>query len=134
MDDPRPSILVVIPTTTAGRFRPFDVCLSSFYAYVAARGASLPFRVIGGPTDSPAPFWSMTGVLPGARNRGIREAFRLGADYLWWLDDDQPFQPTDLEALFARQVSRTERLSAFRKTFSLRRLITCRRRRIAPAS
>ena len=98
MDDARPSILVGIPTSQTGRYRPFDDGVTRFFAYVA-QTPDLPFRMSGD-----APFWSQTGVVPAARNRIVREAIRVGADYIWWLDDDQPFHWQDLEKLFAHHL------------------------------
>lgn len=95
---PKPTILIGIPTALGGRFRPFDVCVSKLVAYVN-QTPDLPFTLAGG-----EPFWAMTGVVPAARNRIVREALRQGADYIWWLDDDQPFHPHDLEKLFAHKL------------------------------
>lgn len=47
------------------------------------------------------PFQARTGVLPGARNRIVREAQRLGVEWVWMLDDDQIFDPTALKKLLA---------------------------------
>ena len=97
-DDPRPSILVGIPSSQDGRFRPFDMCVTKLLDYVSET-PDLPFRLVAN-----TPFWSMGGVVPAARNRIVREAIRVGADYIWWLDDDQPFHWQDLEKLFAHHL------------------------------
>jgi hypothetical protein len=49
-------------------------------------------------------FQARTGVLPGQRNRICREAQRVGADWVWMLDDDQLFAPDTLKKLLAHNV------------------------------
>lgn len=72
-----PKIVVGIPCQLHGAYRPFDVCVASLQKYHPE------IEVIHG----------MTGVVPGARNRIVRAAIERKADYIWWLDDDQPFNP-----------------------------------------
>lgn len=72
-----PKIVIGIPCPLTGGYRPFDVCVSQF------QHLHPEIEVIHG----------MTGVVPGARNRIVRAALERKADYLWWLDDDQPFNP-----------------------------------------
>lgn len=88
-----PSILIGIPTDLSGSFRPFDVCLTQLVYDTLTEPR--PYTLAG------APYFAMTGVVPAARCRVVREAIKRGADYIWWLDDDQPFAPGDLPALFA---------------------------------
>ena len=45
-----------------------------------------------------------TGVLPGARNRIVREAREMDAEFVWWLDDDALFAPDALVKLLAHDV------------------------------
>jgi len=65
-------------------------------------------------------FRAMGGVVPGARNRIVREAIGLGAKYVWFLDNDQPFfggdphnpdRPDDLTVLMAHGVDAVVPLS-----------------------
>lgn len=88
-------ILIGIPCPILGGYRPFDVALQALMAHHPEA------RV----------FYAMTGVVPGARNRIVREAIRSDAEYVWFLDDDQPFypggipgRPDDLEALLAHDL------------------------------
>lgn len=104
----KPTILIGIPCDESGGYRPFDVNLADFIGY--AQSASLPFTISGN-----APYYGMTGVVPGARNRIVREAFRRNVDYLWFLDDDQPFHFQDLEKLFAHGKDAIVPLSPRRK-------------------
>jgi len=60
--------------------------------------------------------YGMTGVLPGARNRLVRMALDEKWDYIWWLDDDQPFNPDDLGKLLAHGVDAVVPLSPRRGT------------------
>ena len=97
-------VLIGIPCPMAGGFRPFDVALQ---------------QLMLGRTDARV-FFAMTGVLPGARNRIVREAIRCEAEYIWFLDDDQPFFPggegrlSDLDALLARHLDAVLPLSCRR--------------------
>jgi hypothetical protein len=91
-------ILIGIPCLMEGGYRPFDICL---HQLVAAR------------TDVSV-FFAMGGVLPGARNRIVREAIRQDVEYVWMLDADQPFAPTDLDKLLAHNVDAVVPLSSHR--------------------
>ena len=93
-----PRILVGIPCRINGGFRPFDAVLAQ----------TLKLH----PNATVA--YAMTGVLPGARNRIVREALAGSYDYIWWLDDDQPFAPTDLAQLLAHEVDAVVPLSCRR--------------------
>lgn len=99
-----PSVLIGVPCHIAGGYRPFEVAL---HALMERRPNT---HVV----------YAMTGVLPGARNRLVREAIRSEADYIWFLDDDQPFfpggdgRPSDLDALLAHQLDAVIPLSCRR--------------------
>lgn len=99
----KPTILIGIPCDLHGGYRPFDVCVAKLSKYLAT--TDLPFELAA------EPYYAMTGVVPAARNRIVREALRVRADYIWFLDDDQPFQEKDLEQLFARNVDAVVPLS-----------------------
>lgn len=102
--DGAPQVLIGIPCHMAGGFRPFEIALQ---------------RLMEGRHNTHV-FYSMTGVLPGARNRIVREAYRIGAEYIWFLDDDQPFfsgdptRPSDLDALLAHKLDAVIPLSCRR--------------------
>lgn len=96
MDTPR--ILVAIPCHLRGGFRPFDAVLAQTLKL----------------TPNATVAYAMTGVLPGARNRLVREAIGGAYDYIWWLDDDQPFAPSDLSQLLAHEVDAVVPLSCRR--------------------
>lgn len=107
----KPRILIGIPCLVEGRvFRAFDQAV----ALTCARPRE-EFEII-----NQAPYFSMSGVVPGARNRIVRQAIAIGADYIWMLDDDQPFDPGtieragDLDRLFARQLEAVIPLSVRR--------------------
>ena len=100
-----PKVLVGIPCLMNGGFRPFEVALAQLQS--RQPGISI--------------FYSMGGVLPGARNRIVREAIRQEAEYVWFLDDDQPFfpggddgKPSDLDSLLAHNVDAVIPLSCRR--------------------
>ncbi len=93
-----PQILIAVPCRIIGSFRPFDVVLAQTLEI----------------TPNAKVAYGMTGVLPGARNRLVREALARDFDYIWWLDDDQPFAPTDLAQLLAHQVDAVVPLSCRR--------------------
>ncbi len=95
---PVPQILVGVPCRLAGGFRPFDTVLAQTLKM----------------TPNATVAYAMTGVLPGARNRIVREALSGGYDYIWWLDDDQPFAPTDLSQLLAHDLDAVVPLSCRR--------------------
>ena len=87
-------ILIGIPCHMNSGFQPFEAALD---------------HLIGGRSDVKV-FRAMGSVVPGARNRIVREALRLGTEYIWFLDADQPFFPgdpsqpnrlSDLDALLA---------------------------------
>lgn len=59
-------------------------------------------------------YFTMGGVLPGARNGIVREALAQGTEYIWWLDDDQPFDVGDLDKLLAHDLEAVIPLSAHR--------------------
>ncbi len=96
--DHEPSILIGVPCRLQGGFRPFDVVLAQTLKI----------------TPNATVAYAMTGVLPGARNRIVRQARGEGYDYIWWLDDDQPFAPTDLAQLLAHHVDAVVPLSCRR--------------------
>ena len=98
MDKPLPQVLVGIPCGVRGGFRPFDAVLAQFLKV----------------TPNATVAFAMTGVLPGARNRIVREAIAGGYDYIWWLDDDQPFAPPDFQQLLAHNVDAVVPLSCRR--------------------
>jgi len=70
-----PRVLIGIPCQERGSFSPFDACVD---------------QLTEGRTDTRV-YRAMGSVVPGARNRIVREALRTGADYIWFLDNDQPF-------------------------------------------
>lgn len=94
-------ILIGIPCQMTGGFRGFDMALS---------------ELMRQRTDATV-FWSVTGVLPGARNRIVRKALAEDFEYVWMLDDDQPFhpgtakQPSDLDRLLAHHLEAVVPLS-----------------------
>lgn len=103
-----PKVLIGIPGSVdhAG-FTPFNVALDLL---MTRHPEALVFRAMGG-------------VVPGARNRLVREAVVLGAEYLWFLDNDQPFfagdptapdKPDDLDALLGHGVDAVVPLSCRR--------------------
>ncbi len=90
-------VLIGIPCFMNGGFQPFEAALDEL---TRGRSDVRVFRAIGG-------------VIPGARNRIVREALRVGAEYIWFLDGDQPFFPggpampdrqNDLDALLAHKL------------------------------
>jgi len=85
-----PRVMVAIPTAKWGAscFRPFDDILSQFQK----RHPEVEIR------------WAMSGVVPGARNRLVRMALQEQFDYIWWLDDDQPFAIDDFDKLMAHRL------------------------------
>lgn len=93
-----PSILIGIPCHLQGSYRPFDVNVAEVLRM----------------TPEARVAYAMTGVIPGARNRIVRDAIRDRFDYIWWLDDDQPFSPTDLATLLARNLDAVVPLSCKR--------------------
>jgi SAM-dependent methyltransferase len=113
-DGPKPSaeyrrgdikVLIGIPCHMNSGFQPFEVALD---------------HLIVGRTDVKV-FRAMGSVVPGARNRIVREALRLGTEYIWFLDADQPFFPgdpgqpdrlNDLDALMAHGVDAVIPLSS----------------------
>jgi hypothetical protein len=101
-----PKVLIGIPCLMTGGFRPFDVCLSKFM-----EGRD--------PADTQV-FYAMGGVVVRSRNEIVREAIRREAEYIWFLDDDQPFNPggggrlADLDALLAHQLDAVIPLSCRR--------------------
>lgn len=96
MDQPR--VMIAVPCQIHGGYRPFDIVL-------AQTVKQYPFADVR---------FGMTGVVPGARNRLVRVAIQEGWDYIWWLDDDQPFHPDDLGKLLMRKVDAVIPLSARR--------------------
>ncbi len=98
MPNPAPKILIGVPCHVRGGFRPFDVVLAQVLKI----------------TPNATVAYAMTGVLPGARNRIVREAIGGDYDYIWWLDDDQPFNPDDLAKLLAHDVDAVVPLSCRR--------------------
>lgn len=101
-----PKVLIGIPCPVEGGFRPFDVALHKLCARY--------------PKGEIEVFHAMSGVVPAARNRIVREGIKVRADYIWMLDDDQPFDPGegtrggDLELLLARNVDAVIPLSCRR--------------------
>jgi hypothetical protein len=102
---PGPKVLIGIPTPVehAG-YTPFNIALEQLLRL----------------HDDVLVFRSMGGVVPGQRNRIVREAIGVGADYIWFLDNDQPFfahdaleptRPDDLTALLAHGVDAVVPLS-----------------------
>lgn len=90
-----PRIMIAVPCEIQGAYRPFDVVLAQTikqYPHADVR-------------------YGMTGVIPGARNRLVRMAIAEAWDYIWWLDDDQPFHPDDLQKLLAHDVDAVVPLS-----------------------
>lgn len=83
MSEPR--VMVAIPCDEMGGYRPFDVNLAQFLKQ----------------TPNADVRYGMTGVVAGARNRLVRMAIEENWDYIWWLDDDQPFHPEDFKKLMA---------------------------------
>lgn len=81
-------VLIGIPTRGEGSPSPF------FWQCVC------DLRPIPGVQVLP-PFVASSGVIPGTRNQICRKALEVGADYVWMLDDDQPFAPDDLAKLLA---------------------------------
>ncbi len=90
-------VLIGIPCHLNGGFQPFEQAVNDL---VRSRKDVKVFRAVGG-------------VIPGARNRIVREALRVKAEYIWFLDGDQPFfvsapavpdRPCDLDALLAHNV------------------------------
>lgn len=87
-------VLIGIPCAVSGGYRPFEVALAA---------------LLHNRPDTEV-FYAMGGVLPGARNRIVREAIKRDAEYVWFLDDDQPFhpgspgRPSDLDALLAHEL------------------------------
>ena len=105
--DPGPKVLIGIPCPVQGGFRPFDINVQQLMLRRA---------------DTQV-FYAMGGVLPGARNRIVREALNVNAEYIWFLDDDQPFfagdpadpsRVNDLDALLAHGLDAVVPLSARR--------------------
>lgn len=94
-----PRIMVAVPCGETGRYRPFDVNLAQFLKQ----------------TPNADVRYAMTGVLPGSRNRLVRMAIDEGWDYIWWLDDDQPFHPDDMNKLMAHGLDAVVPLSARRR-------------------
>lgn len=89
-----PRVLIGIPTLmTKVGFTPFDICLDKLME--------------GRDPHEVQVFRAMGGVVVRGRNEIVREAIRREAEYLWFLDDDQPFHPggygraSDLDALLA---------------------------------
>ncbi len=89
-------VLIGIPCHINSGFQPFEVALEHL---IAGRTDVRVFRAFGS-------------VIPGARNRIVREALRTGAEYIWFLDADQPMFPgdplqpgraNDLDALLAHK-------------------------------
>lgn len=72
-----PRVMVAVPCDETGGYRPFDVVLAQFLKQ----------------TPNADVRYGMTGVVVGARNRLVRMALAENWDYIWWLDDDQPFNP-----------------------------------------
>lgn len=97
MSEPR--IMVAIPCDEMGGYRPFDVVLAQFLKQ----------------TPNADVRYGMTGVVPGARNRLVRMALKEEWDYIWWLDDDQPFHPDDMKKLMAHHVDAVVPLSLRRR-------------------
>lgn len=104
-----PSIFVAVPCQTFGGYRPFDVVLAQFLKQHPEAEVH----------------YGMTGVIPGARNRLVREAFKAQDAYvasggqaddhrIWWLDDDQPFHPDDFSKLLAHNLDAVIPLSVRR--------------------
>jgi SAM-dependent methyltransferase len=90
-------VLVGVPCYLNGGFQPFEIALTEL---VRTRSDVRVFKAMGS-------------VVPGARNRIVREALRIGAEYIWFLDSDQPFfvsdpampnRPCDLDALLAHKL------------------------------
>lgn len=103
-----PQVLIGVPTQERGGYRPFEMCL---HQLMKGRPSTEVFYA--------------QGTLVGARNRMVRQALAIGAEYLWMLDDDQPFfagdpqQPgklNDLDRLLARGVDAVVPLSCQRKS------------------
>jgi hypothetical protein len=92
-----PKILIGIPCDMLGAFRGFD---ASLHKMLELRMDKLGVR------DCEV-FHAISGVVPAARNRIVRKALQVGAEYVWFLDDDQPFypgtetKPSDLDRLLA---------------------------------
>lgn len=98
---PTPLVLIGIPQLMVKvGFTPFDVCLDKFQA--------------SHPSDRYPVFRAMGGVVVRGRNEIVREAIRKDAEYIWFLDDDQPFQPDDLEKLLAHRLEAVVPLSCRR--------------------
>ncbi len=101
-----PKVLIGIPCLMTGGFRPFDVCLQKFME--------------GRDPAQTQVFYAMGGVVVRGRNEIVREAIRRDAEYIWFMDDDQPFHPggdgrvSDLDALMARQLEAVIPLSCRR--------------------
>lgn len=102
-----PKVLIGIPSLMVKvGFTPFDICLDRLMQGMDSTYAQV-FRTMGG-------------VVVRGRNEIVREAFRREAEYIWFLDDDQPFhpggagRPSDLDALLARQVEAVFPLSCRR--------------------
>lgn len=61
-------------------------------------------------------YQARTGVIPGCRNRICREALKVGAEWVWMLDDDQLFAPEALNALLAHSLDVVIGLTLRRKS------------------
>lgn len=90
-----PKVLIGIPSLMVKvGFTPFDICLDRLMQGMDPECVQV-FRPMGG-------------VVVRGRNEIVREALRREAEYIWFLDDDQPFhpggagRPSDLDALLAR--------------------------------
>lgn len=101
MADRLPTVLVAVPCQLQSGYRPFDVILAQFLHQSRQEPRLAEVEVCYG----------MTGVVAGARNRLVREALSRGVDYVWWLDDDQPFALGDFDKLFAHQLDAVVPLS-----------------------
>jgi hypothetical protein len=109
---PGPKVLVGIPQLLVGiKFAPFEAYLDRFQASHRCvletfdpACETAQFRI----------FRTIGGVVVRGRNEIVREALRMEADYIWFLDDDQPFQETDVDKLLAHDLDAVIPLSCRR--------------------